>query len=223
MSATKIEWVKNADGTAGETWNPVTGCTKISAGCANCYAERMAHRLQAMGNANYADGFTVRIHDHVVSRPLSWKKSRMVFVCSMSDLFHEDVPFEFIDKVFTTMSTATQHVFQVLTKRPARMFQWCTTLLKKPDRWPLPNVWLGTSVENQESAAQSIRIPELLKCPAAVKFLSIEPLLGPIKLEWARDIRDQCKSAGVPFFFKKAGTGVETPDDLLIREFPYAD
>lgn len=175
MSDNKIEWTN-------KTWNPVTGCTKISAGCKNCYAERMAKRLA--GRAGYPESpnqFKVTLHPDRLEQPLKWKKSRLIFVCSMSDLFHDDVPGSFIDKIFAVMAASKQHTFQILTKRPETLVQWY--------RWTdyfgggdyLPNVWLGTSVENQEQADK--RIPELLKVPAKVHFLSCEPLLENIELE----------------------------------------
>lgn len=212
-SESKIEWTD-------ATWNPVTGCTKLSQGCKNCYAERMAVRLQEMGQRNYANGFQVTLHEHVLDRPLSWKKSRLVFVNSMSDLFHKDVPTEFIQRVFAVMVRASHHVFQVLTKRADRLRQIAADL-----PWPA-NVWMGVSVENQDAAW---RIDELRQVPAAVRFLSLEPLIGPLPSldldgihwaivggesghgarsmdpEWVRTIRNQCRCSGVPFFFKQWG------------------
>lgn len=209
----QIEWTD-------ATWNPVTGCTKISAGCRFCYAERMALRLQAMGQPRYRNGFAVTLQDDMVDLPLSWKKPRMVFVNSMSDLFHHDVPDEFIRRCFTTMSAASQHTFQVLTKRSERAAQIADQLT-----WS-PNIWMGTSVEDRKATS---RIHELRRIPAAVRFLSVEPLLeaiprlplrgidwvivggesGPgareMKEEWAVQIRDRCQAAGVPFFFKQWG------------------
>jgi len=213
MSTTKIEWTES-------TWNPVTGCSKISAGCANCYAERMAKRLQAMGQANYRNGFEVTMHEHALELPLKWRKPQMIFVNSMSDLFHEDVPVEFILRVFEVMREARQHRFQVLTKRSERLAKLDPIL-----PWA-PNVWMGVSVENQDCVS---RIDDLRDCGAAVKFLSLEPLLGPlpglnldgidwviaggesgpgarhISHEWVTDIRDQCVAANAPFFFKQWG------------------
>lgn len=209
----RIEWTES-------TWNPVTGCTKISKGCKNCYAERMALRLQSMGNRNYADGFKVSLHPHVLQRPLQWKQSRTIFVNSMSDLFHKDVTFEFIRQIFDVMEMANQHRFQVLTKRSGRLFQLNSKL-----PWP-DNIWMGVTVENAE---YTNRTDDLRQTNAAVKFLSLEPLLGPIpdielegidwvivggesgpkarpiKYEWVTDIRDQCLLQGVPFFFKQWG------------------
>lgn len=175
MSNSKIEWTD-------KVWNPVTGCTKVSQGCKNCYAERLAKgRLSHM--AEYANGFgNIICHTDRLTKPAQWKKPCKIFVNSMSDLFHEDVPFEFIDAVFTVMSDIDQHTYQVLTKRPERMltfFEWKKSIHGIP--WqPKPNVWLGVSVENQETANE--RIPLLLQVPAAVRFLSCEPLLGKINL-----------------------------------------
>jgi protein gp37 len=160
----KIEWTDT-------TWNPVTGCTKISPGCQNCYAERMSYRLQAMGQPNYADGFKVKTHRNVLSLPLKWKKPRTIFVNSMSDLFHEDVPASFISKVFEVMSRVTQHTFQVLTKRSENLRGLSHSL-----PWP-ENVWTGVTVENCDYLH---RIDDLRVTPARIKFVSFEPLLGSI-------------------------------------------
>ncbi len=208
-----IEWTE-------ATWNPVTGCQKISPGCKHCYAERMALRLQAMGQPRYRDGFRVTLQDDVVELPLRWRKPRVIFVNSMSDLFEKSVPTEFIQRCFDVMQRASQHTFQVLTKRPERAAELADVL-----PWP-DNVWLGTSVENAEYVW---RIEELRKAPARIRFLSVEPLLGPIPdlplveihwvivggesgpgarpmaEEWVLDIRDQCVAADVPFFFKQWG------------------
>jgi len=208
-----IEWTET-------TWNPLTGCTKISPGCKHCYAERMSLRLQAMGQANYANGFDLTLHEHMLEVPLRWKKPRLVFVNSMSDLFHKDTPEEFILRVFDVMRRASWHVFQVLTKRADRLAR----VSPKID-WP-GNVWMGVSVERGEYAC---RIDHLRQAGAKVRFLSLEPLLGPLhdlNLEgvdwvivggesgpgarpveeaWVTDIRDQCLAAAVPFFFKQWG------------------
>ena len=186
----KIEWTD-------ETWNVVTGCTKVSAGCTHCYAERMSKRLAGRCGYPKDDPFKVTLHPDKLDQPLKWKKTRKIFVNSMSDLFHEDVPDEFIDEVFAVMADAGQHTFMILTKRPERMKQYLSpdnprytarkvfNLTKDPAgkfdcdlHWPLINVWLGTSVENQKAADE--RIPLLLQTPAAVKFISAEPLLGEI-------------------------------------------
>ncbi len=159
-----IEWTES-------TWNPLTGCTKISPGCKHCYAERMALRLQAMGQPNYANGFRLTLHEHALPAPLGWKKPQMIFVNSMSDLFHQDVPVEFIQQVFAVMRQAHWHTFQVLTKRSERLLE-----LDGEIDWP-DNVWMGVSVERQEYTR---RIDHLRRTGARVKFLSLEPLLGPL-------------------------------------------
>jgi protein gp37 len=208
-----IEWTES-------TWNPLTGCTKISEGCRNCYAERMARRLKAMGQPNYVNGFQLTLHEHALQAPLTWKRPQMVFVNSMSDLFHEDVPFEFITRVFGVMGRCPAHTFQVLTKRSPRLMEFSSSL-----RWP-ENVWMGVTLE---SDAYSFRVDHLRQAGARVKFLSIEPMLGPIRkldltgidwvivggesgpkarpmsLDWVRDIRDHCLISEVPFFFKQWG------------------
>ena len=200
--------------------NPVTGCTKISAGCGNCYAERMAKRLHAMGQTNYANGFEVTMHPHVLGHPLKWKKPQVVFVNSMSDLFHEDVPLDFIRQIFDVMREASWHTFQILTKRAERLAE-LSQLLDWPD-----NVWMGVTVENADCA---FRIDYLHNVPAALRFLSMEPLLStveemnlnnidwvivggesgpgarPIEKVWVQGILKQCRNANVPFFFKKWG------------------
>ena len=209
-----IEWTQ-------ATWNPVTGCTKVSAGCANCYAERMALRLQAMGQPKYRDGFAVRTHEHLLELPLTWKKPREVFVNSMGDLFHEEVPIEFIARVFDVMRKAHQHMFQVLTKRSARLRELAPRL-----GWP-DNVWMGVTVEDARAMG---RIGDLRAADGpVVRWLSCEPLLGrlprldlggidwvivggesgprarPVDEEWVLAIRDACLKAAVPFFFKQWG------------------
>ena len=208
-----IEWTES-------TWNPVTGCSKISPGCKHCYAERMALRLKAMGHPAYAHGFRLTLHESRLTLPLQWKRPQMIFVNSMSDLFHEDVPVEFILSVFDVMHRAWWHTFQVLTKRSRRLLE-----LSDHISWP-PNVWMGVSVENQD---YTFRIDHLKRTGARVKFLSLEPLLGPLPNldlqgidwvivggesgprarpmaeEWVVEIRDQCLEAQVPFFFKQWG------------------
>ena len=173
MARTKIEW-------AHKVWNPVTGCTKISTGCLNCYAERYAKRF--WGKRKFSD---VQLHPDKLAEPLRWKNPLRVFVNSMSDLFHESIPFEYIVQVYNIMASASRHVFQVLTKRPERAIKFYEYLrtLKDKDKgvWPHPNVWLGVSVENQNTA--NARIPLLLRIPAALRFISAEPLLGPIDLK----------------------------------------
>ncbi len=213
MSTSKIEWTES-------TWNPVTGCTKISFGCLNCYAERMARRLKAMGQKNYRNGFKVTCHKHTLDIPLRWKKSQMVFVNSMSDLFHKDVPDDFILDIFSTMRQAQQHQYQILTKRAERLVKLSPEL---PWR---ENIWMGVTVE---AADYKYRIDYLRYTGAKIKFLSLEPLLGdlgelnldeidwvivggesgpgarPIEIGWVRNIREQCLAQNVPFFFKQWG------------------
>lgn len=250
---TRIEWTD-------ATWNPVTGCTKVSEGCDHCYAEAIAHRFA--GTKAYPNGFDVTLRPERLDQPLRWKRPRKVFVNSMSDLFHKDVPNEYIARVFAVMALAPQHTFQVLTKRPGRMRSllgsptfmedvWCA--FQRPNRrpfdeigqlpWPLPNVWLGTSVENQKWA--DLRIPLLLDTPAAVRFISAEPLLGSVSIfnnssmdrhdaqldwvivggesgpgarpmhpSWARGLRDECQDAGIAFHFKQWGE--YTPNGLRV-------
>ena len=212
-TASKIEWTET-------TWNPVTGCTKISHGCKHCYAERMSKRLQAMGMTKYRNGFSVTVHESVLYEPLRWKKPRLVFVNSMSDLFHRAVPTEFILSVFDVMNQASQHTFQVLTKRPGRV----SRLNRKLD-WT-DNIWMGVSVESERWLD---RVELLTTTDARTKFLSLEPLLGPLpsldlngidwvivggesgpgarpmEPEWVREIRDNCVDNNVPFFFKQWG------------------
>jgi protein gp37 len=208
-----IEWT-------GSTWNPVTGCKKISLGCKHCYAERMANRLKAMGQPNYIKGFELALHDHALELPIQWKKPQTIFVNSMSDLFLESVPLNFIKRVFNIMNAAHWHTFQVLTKRSERLFSLSPKL-----KWT-PNIWMGVSVENDDYV---FRIDHLHKTGAYIKFISIEPLLGPLpnldlrgidwvivggesgpgarplNPEWVIDIRDQCQRAKIPFFFKQWG------------------
>jgi len=200
--ATKIEWCKNKDGSQGKTWNPVTGCTKISPGCQNCYAERVSKRLRGRCGYPAEDPFRVTLHPERLEEPLRWRKPSKIFVCSMGDLFHEAVPDDFIARVWHTMAISQEHVFQILTKRPDRMAKWIDRVgdyqgykthngePHKADggsgivvgfrKWPLPNVWLGVTVENQEQADK--RIPILLQITAAVRFVSVEPMLGPVDL-----------------------------------------
>lgn len=208
-----IEWT-------GSTWNPITGCTKISPGCKNCYAERMARRLKAMGQPNYANGFQVALHEHILELPLQWKKPQTIFVNSMSDLFHKDVPVDFIKKAFNVMNNAYWHSFQILTKRSDRLLKLSSKLI-----WS-PNIWIGVSVENEK---YKYRIDSLRLIEAGIKFVSFEPLLEPLgilnlegidwvivggesgpgarpmKESWVIDIRNQCVEEGVPFFFKQWG------------------
>lgn len=212
-SNSTIEWTE-------ATWNPVTGCTKISPGCKHCYAERMSMRLRAMGQRNYVNGFDLTLHEHALEIPLRWNKPQVIFVNSMSDLFHKDVPLDFIARVFDVMRRANWHRFQVLTKRSERLLELSSHL-----QWE-QNIWMGVSVE---SADYAFRIDDLRKTSARVKFLSLEPLLGPLPQlnlkgidwvivggesgpgarpmseHWVLDIRDQCLREGVAFFFKQWG------------------
>jgi len=233
MGDTTIEWTD-------KSWNPVTGCDKVSPGCDNCYAESIAHRFA--GTKSFPDGFDVTLRPERLTQPLRWRKPAKVFVNSMSDLFHKDIPDEYIARVFAVMAQAERHQFQVLTKRPGVM----RSLLNSDDfgnlfgealyatpgprsggvQWPIPNVWLGTSIESDKYCW---RADVLRETPAAVRFLSLEPLLGPLPSlnligidwvicggesgpksremypNWAYDIRDQCNAAGVPFLFKQWG------------------
>ncbi len=208
-----IEWTES-------TWNPVTGCSKISLGCRHCYAERMAKRLQAMGQPNYAGGFELALHEKALELPLMWKKPQTIFVNSMSDLFHEDVPAKFIQRVYHVIEQAHWHRFQILTKRSKRLLELNLKL-----SWS-SNIWMGVSVENRE---YTFRIDHLRKTGAKIKFISFEPLLGPVcdlnlkgidwvivggesgprarpmDASWAVDIRNQCQRKKVPFFFKQWG------------------
>jgi len=223
----KIEWTES-------TWNPVTGCTKVSSGCKNCYAERMAYRLQAMGQPHYKNGFKLALHEDALDIPLRWKKPKMIFVNSMSDLFHKDVPFEFIQQVFEVMGNAHWHTFQVLTKRSERLRELSTKL-----KWA-ENIWMGVSIENN---ANRKRMDDLAVCNSSVKFLSLEPLLGPLpnlelteldwvivggesgpgarvmKEDWVTDIRNQCVKVDVPFFFKQWGGVQKKKNGRLLEGF----
>ena len=286
----KIEWTRNDDGTEGKTWNPIGGCSVVSPGCTNCYAMRMAARIEKMQPDSHYKGLTRQVNgnpvwtgkiarapDKTFYAPSKWKKPTRVFVNSMSDLFHEDVADEWIDDVFAIMRYQDRHEYQILTKRPARMRDYVRnrynffTMLNdkaafndgKPTPFVAPNIWLGVSAEDQARADE--RIPLLLDTPAAVRFISAEPLLGPIDLsrfirrrrvidaagsldddwkqkildwvivggesgpgkravnpEWLRDVRDQCRAAGVPLFVKQIDKVIPIPDDLMIREWPEA-
>jgi len=244
-SGTSIEWTD-------ATWNPTTGCRKVSPGCDNCYAATLAKRLKAMGNPRYqkdgpdGPGFGLTLHHDKLDEPLSWRTPRLVFVNSMSDLFHSEIPGSFLASVWKTMASAPQHHFQILTKRPRRMARVVGRLVE--EHGVLPNVWLGTSIERDEYAwrADCVR-----STPAAVRFLSLEPLLGPLPglnlfgidwvivggesgrharpmdIEWVSQIRDRCVDAGVPFFLKqlggrigKRGGNEAILDGRLWRELP---
>lgn len=221
---TTIEWTRNDDGTPGRTWNPVTGCSKISAGCDNCYAETIAERFR--GHAAFPKGFDVQIRANKVNDPLTWRKPTRVFVNSMSDLFHDEVNKEWIAEIFGVMAAARRHTFQLLTKRHGRM----RSLLNDPNfahkvrhraqgkglaisdfTWPLPNLWLGVSVENQQWA--NIRIRPLMQTPAAVRFLSCEPLLGPVKLHRGHT---HCPTHDIPGGFCTGGCPDLIAPDWLI-------
>lgn len=231
--SSKIEWTES-------TWNPITGCTKCSAGCEHCYAATMAKRLKAMGNVRYKNGFQVTVHNDLITKPLEWKKPKMIFVNSMSDIFHEAVDDQTVLSLFETMNKAKWHTFQVLTKRSNRLIE-----LSNRINWT-PNIWMGVSVENIKSV---YRIDQLKQCGAAVKFISAEPLLEsissidiegidwlivggesgaycrPMEAEWVRDLRDKAKEHNVAFFFKQWGgfhhseRGSEL-DGKLYKEYP---
>lgn len=216
-STTEIEWTD-------ATWNPVTGCTKISAGCDFCYAERFAERFRGVPNHPFSQGFDLTLRPERLEQPLTWRQPKMIFVNSMSDLFHKGVPKPFVDRVFDTMEKADWHTFQVLTKRSSRLRDYVNS--RYADRAPPSNLWLGASVED---ASRASRIRHIGQTNAAVRFLSIEPLIGdmgrvdltgidwvivggesgprarPIQAEWVRSLRDQCLRASVPFFFKQWG------------------
>ena len=229
----EIEWTD-------ETWNPVTGCTKISPGCKHCYALRVALWLKRMGNPRYDNGFDLTLHDDLLSKPLRWRKPKRVFVNSMSDLFHEDVPLEFIAAAFDVMVRCPQHTFQILTKRASRLAELAPRL-----PWP-DNVWMGVSVEDRKRRS---RIDHLRTVPARLRFLSCEPLLEdlgdldlrgihwvivggesgplhrPIDADWVRSIRERCLDADVPLFFKQWGgrkpkTGGRVLDGRTYDAFP---
>lgn len=212
-----IEWTD-------ATWNPVTGCTKITAGCDNCYAARFSERFRGVPDHPFENGFDLTLRPDRLAQPLTWRRPRMIFVNSMSDLFHKSVPHEFINRVFDTMETADQHIFQVLTKRSSLMRSYLRR--RYADRAPPPHIWLGVSIEDANAKA---RVDHLRTARAGVRFLSVEPLIGPIgnidltnihwviaggesgpgarpmHIEWAREIRDRCAEQGVAFFFKQWG------------------
>jgi protein gp37 len=236
MSQSKIEWTE-------KTWNPTTGCSKISPGCANCYAETLSNRLKAMGVEKYKNGFELTVHPLEIEKPYNWKKPSMIFVNSMSDLFHEDIPFRIIKKIFEVMNKCDRHVFQVLTKREGRLLE-----LNERLNWS-PNIWMGVSVEDENHIS---RIDFLRKTDSCVKFISFEPLLEPIqnlnlqninwvivggesgpkarpiRKRWVIDILDQCRKYNVKFFFKQWG-GVDKKKNgrelngKIFNEFPSND
>ncbi len=214
---TQIEWTD-------ATWNPVTGCTKISPGCDNCYAERIAERFRGVPGHAYEQGFDLMLKPDRLNQPLRWRKRRMIFVNSMSDLFHKEVPWAFVERVFDTMESAHWHTYQILTKRSSRMRNFVNKRYK--DTMAPSHIWLGTSIEDGTKVS---RVRHVQQMAAGVRFLSVEPLIGPVgkldlagihwvivggesgprarpmKIEWAREVRDQCLAAGVPFFFKQWG------------------
>jgi len=213
MNKSKIEWTER-------TWNPVTGCSKVSEGCYNCYAQKMANRLFSMGNPRYLNGFDVTLHEDMLKQPLKIKKPSIIFVCSMSDLFHDSVPFAFIEKIVDTMEEADWHVFQILTKRTDRMYEFFK------DKVVPDNIWLGTSLELEK---YEYRVEQLKRINSQIKFLSCEPLLGslknidfkgidwivtggesgaharPVMKEWVLELRDICLRENISFFFKQWG------------------
>lgn len=229
MAQSSIEWTEL-------TWNPTTGCTKISQGCKFCYAEVMTRRLKAMGIEKYKDGFKVRTHPETLKIPYTWKSSKVVFVNSMSDLFHEDIPLDFIKQVFKVMNDNGHHIFQVLTKRAERLLE-----VHKQLKWS-HNIWMGVSVEDEKVVD---RIDFLRKTDARVKFLSCEPLIGPLenmnlkkidwvivggesghnprpmKADWVLDIQDQCTKAKVAFFFKQWGGRNKKAAGRVLNERTY--
>jgi protein gp37 len=227
----RIEWTQN-------TWNPVTGCTKISSGCKNCYSERMAKRLQAMELPRYRNGFQVTLHEDILALPFTWKQPRVIFVNSMSDLFHEKVPDSFIHKVFDTMIKCPQHTFQILTKRSKRLVKLSRSL-----PWA-NNIWMGVSVEDDQVV---YRVSDLQKTPSSIRFISYEPLIGPINslsldgihwvivggesgpgarqmnIDWVISIQKQCESADVPFFFKQWGGTRKKSAGRILNGKTYSD
>jgi len=229
MAQSSIEWTEL-------TWNPTTGCTKISQGCKFCYAEVMTRRLKAMGIEKYKDGFKVRTHPETLKIPYTWKSSKVVFVNSMSDLFHEDIPLDFIKQVFKVMNDNGHHIFQVLTKRAERLLE-----VHKQLKWS-HNIWMGVSVEDEKVVD---RIDFLRKTDARVKFLSCEPLIGPLEnmnlkkidwvivggesghnprpmnADWVLDIQDQCAKAKVAFFFKQWGGRNKKAAGRVLNERTY--
>lgn len=238
MASTKIPW-------ATKVWNPITGCEKESEGCAECYAEKFAKRLKNMPNPKvsekYKNGFKPTCHPEALSEPETWKKPQRVFVGSMGDLFHDDISFEFITKVFAVMVMHPKHTFMLLTKRPQRMKEFIDWV--NPNCLiDLKNIWLGVTAENQERAAE--RIPILLEIPAAVRFVSVEPMLGqvnfirginqidwvicggetgsnarPLNGDWVKNLRDQCYVSETPFFFKQWGEWI-TIDKSDVKKYP---
>lgn len=241
MATTKIEW-------ATKVWNPVTGCDKVSAGCQNCYAERFANRLKFNPKlqGKYSEGFRVQMHPNELVTPVKWQKPERIFVCSMGDLFHEDVTFEFIRKILGTIYIKPTHTFLVLTKRPQRMYDFFQWLGNSNLKVNFKNLWLGATVENQEQANK--RIPILLSIPASIRFVSCEPLLSDIdfyglcpKLDWViaggetgpksrpanpgwfESLQKQCKTSNTPFFFKGWGDWIDIHNgyDVINGRYPF--
>lgn len=226
-----IEWTQ-------ATWNPVTGCSKVSAGCKNCYAERMARRLQAMGGERYRNGFEVTLHPDLLGMPKQWKSPRVIFVNSMSDLFHEKVPLSFIQRVFSTIRQCPHHTFQILTKRSGRLVK-----VSEKIEWP-HNVWMGVSVEDADAL---YRVDDLRRVPAAVRFISCEPLIGPldgldlkgihwvivggesgpkcrpVEVSWIRAIHREAKKRKVAFFFKQWGGTRKSRTGRLLNGKTYSE
>ena len=247
----KIEWTD-------ATWNPITGCTVVSSGCKHCYAMRLAagrlrNHPSRRGLTNAAGRWngTLKFNENWIRQPSSWKKPRRIFVCAHSDLFHESMPWAWIDRVFQEMARADWHQYQILTKRTREAREYLEFaayrgILRLALGWPWPHVWIGTSVEQTWEAVH--RVPNLLATPARVRFLSVEPMLGPVGLwadwfqklhwvicggesgpgfrpmdpDWARDLRDQCRIHRVPFFLKQMAGKAPIPADLLVREYPTA-
>jgi len=241
----KIEWTQ-------ETWNPITGCTPVSEGCANCYARRMANRFRGRFGYPVDNPFRVTFHSDKLRVPYRWRNPRQVFVCSMGDLFHENVSLDERDSIFGIMTSANSHIYQILTKRPQEMFNYYLLLneeIKRTYMCPpttmctLRHIQIGVSVENQRRVDE--RIPILLDIPAAVRFISYEPALEavdfskylygiswiiaggetgqharPADPDWFRNVRDQCRAAGVPFFMKQMSDKQPIPEDLMIRQYP---
>ncbi|HBY02285.1 MAG TPA: hypothetical protein DEG92_07105 [Rikenellaceae bacterium] len=233
---TKIEWTD-------ESWNPITGCTPISPGCLNCYAKKMTNRLKGRYGYHHENPFQVTMHKDKFSFPLSLRRPRKVFICSMGDIFHKDVPDAWIDAVLHVTSIVPRHTYIILTKRPERMQYYINAIVDKHAIEIPSNLWFGVTTENQEMA--DFRLPLLIDTKIANKFVSIEPMLGPVdlsnyidclnwvivggetgnkardmKAEWAMKVKFQCLQKGIPFFFKQMSNKAPTPPDLAIKQFP---
>ena len=235
MKNSKIEWTDSS-------WNPTTGCTKVSEGCRNCYAEKLSLRLKSMGAEKYANGFKLSLHPEAITLPLQWKEPKKIFVNSMSDLFHKDVPFDFIDKVWNVMLEADWHIYQILTKRPERMLEYLERRWGNRESNTSKHIWLGTSVE--DSRVKN-RIDILRNIPAGIRFISFEPLIGDvgeldltnihwaivggesgknhrlIKEEWIQNILKQCREQKVAFFFKQWGGFTPKSGGRLLNGMTY--